>query len=154
MLVYTCTVFGLLGFVSSVAAASLEVAAAASNFFPAAVWQSASTINGDFSCHRRKEFAILGTSKKEIVVAVFLDGLKKKPKLLQYSAEIRSADSAVLTIESLDFKVEDFKKEIGPLPRGLIPSKTCVGLNMSDQLIDSAHIYWNRKARRFDDWVR
>lgn len=136
------------------ATASPEVASAAKKAYPKADWQAQSVIYGNFSCRGRNEIAILGTSKTEIVVAVFLNGLERKPEILRYSAKARAAESAVLTTEPLDFKVEDFEKEVGPLPEGLHPSKTCLGLNMSDQRIDSAHIYWNRKARRFDDWVR
>lgn len=131
-----------------------QVAAAAKRFYPAAQWQPTSVIAGNFTCQGRKEQAILGTSSSEIVVAVFVRGLNRKPNLLQYSTSVRFPTSAILTVEDLDFDGKDFEMEIGPLPEGLKPSKTCVGLNMSDQMIDSAHIYWNRKAKRFDDWVR
>lgn len=130
-----------------------EAVQAAAKFFPGVVWQEESVVTGDFSCRGRTETAILGTSDTQIVVAVFLGGFDRKPEILEYSAEARSAESAVLTVESLDFKVEDFESEIGYLPEGLSPSKTCVGLNMSDQMVDSAHIYWNREAGRFDEWV-
>ena len=52
----------------------------------------------------------------------------------------------------LDSLADPFKSEVGELPEGLRPSRTCKGLNLSDGKVDSAHIYWNRKARRFDDW--
>lgn len=60
----------------------------------------------------------------------------------------------MLTTETLDFSVQEFERDVGPLPEGLRPSKTCLGLNMSDQEIDSVHIFWNRQSRRFDGWSR
>lgn len=134
--------------------ASPPVAAAAKRFHPSAHWQERSVVQGDFSCRGRRELAILGTSQTEIVVAVFLNGLSRKPELLQFSASVRNAESAVLTTETLDFSVQEFESEVGPLPEGLRPSKTCRGLNMSDQETDSVHIYWNRKSRQFDGWSR
>ena len=136
------------------AGAEPSIANAARKFYPSAMWRDQSIVKGNFSCRGKQEMAILGTSKTEIVVAVFLNGLSKKPELLKYSTSVRRPDSAILTVESLDFKFEDFEREVGSVPQGLLPSKTCMGLNMSDQLIDSAHIFWNRRARRFDDWVR
>ena len=109
-------------------------------------------MQGDFSCRGRKDRAILGTSKSEIVVAIFVDGLGRPPKVLRYSAGERDPTTAELTIEDLDFDPKRFKSEVGELPDGLRPSRTCKGLNLSDGKVDSAHIYWNRKARRFDDW--
>jgi hypothetical protein len=131
-----------------------QVASAAKRFYPNAQWQPSSVVTGNFTCRGQKEHAVLGTSPSEIVVAVFVRGLNSKPELLQYSTSARSPNSAILTVEDLDFDAKEFQEQIGPLPEGLKPSKSCVGLNMSDQMIDSAHIYWNRKARRFEDWVR
>lgn len=109
---------------------------------------------GDFSCRGKREVAILGTSPTEISVAVFLNGLSKKPELLQFSASRRNLETVMLATESLDFSVQEFEQEVGPLPEGLRPSKTCLGLTMGDQETDSAHVYWNRKARRFEGWSR
>jgi hypothetical protein len=59
--------------------------------------------------------------------------------------------SAELSIEDQDYNPKD---EIGVDLPGFMPSKKCKGLNLSDGRIDSAHIYWNHEANRFDDWVR
>ena len=91
-----------------------------------------------------------GVSPKEIVIAVFLNGLTEPPEVLRYSAAVRGAKEAHLTLESLD---DDPKDEIGDLP-GFRRSRRCQGLNLSDDRIDSAHIYWNHDAKRFNDWVR
>ncbi len=83
---------------------------------------------------------------------IFIDGLNRPPKVLRYPAGERDPATAELTIEDLDFDPKRFRSEVGELPEGLRPSRTCKGLNLSDGKVDSAHIYWNRKARRFDDW--
>ena len=148
------TASALFLYVSSVIASAETpaVAATAARFVPGVEWQAGSSVQGDFSCRGRKDRAILGTSKSEIVVAIFVDGLDRPPKVLRYSAGERDPTTAELTIEDLDFDPKRFKSEVGELPDGLRPSRTCKGLNLSDGKVDSAHIYWNRKARRFDDW--
>jgi hypothetical protein len=128
----------------------LSVQAAATKHVHGVSWRAKSVITGDFSCRGKTETAILGTSKSEIVVAVFLDGLKREPQVLRYSATVRDAASAVLDIESLDL---DREEELGYALPGFRRSNTCKGLNLSDGRSDSAHIYWNHESRRFDDWV-
>lgn len=128
------------------------VAAAASRHYPAIKWQGLSAVVGDFSCRGRKEYAILGTGKQGIAVAVFLNGLERPPAILRYSSQNRDPHSATLTTEKMDLDLEELEKEAGYVPQGLRPSKTCLGLNLSDGKVDSAHIYWNHDANRFNDW--
>jgi hypothetical protein len=130
-----------------------SVAAAAARYVPGVDWRPKSIVTGDFTCSGRSQHAILGTSQTEIIVAVFLNGTTKRPEVLRYSAKARRASSAVLTIEDLNFEPEDLQADLGFFPRGLRPSKTCKGLNLSDGDTDSAHIYWNHESRRFDDWT-
>ena len=92
----------------------------------------------------------MGVTSKEIVIAVFLNGTGEKPEILRYSAAVRDASQAKLRLESLDYGPDE---DTGPLP-GFRRSRTCKGLNLSDDMIDSAHIYWNHDAKRFDEWVR
>lgn len=127
-----------------------SVQAAAAKYVPGISWRAKSVVSGDFSCRGRTESAILGASESWIVVAVFLNGLNHKPQVLEYSTRARNAASAILEIESLDF---DREKELGYALPGFRRSKTCKGLNLSDGRSDSAHIYWNHEARRFDDWT-
>jgi len=98
--------------------------------------------------------AILGTSQSEIVIAVFLNGTTSRPEVLRYSAKVRDPASAELKIEDAYSHLKEIADELGAVPPGMQPSETCKGLNLSDGRIDSAHIYWNHDARRFDDWVR
>ena len=62
----------------------------------------------------------------------------------------RRAENAELTVEDLDY---DPEPDIGYELPGFQLSKSWKGLNLSDGLTDSAHIYWNRKSHRFEDWV-
>jgi hypothetical protein len=117
------------------------------------VWQSKSVINGNFTCRGRKEFAILGTSAKQIVIGVFAQNIAKPIEIMRFSGVVRDPATATISIESLDFKTQDSNDD-DSIPKSVTPSKTCVGLNMTDDRIDSAHIYWNRKSRRFESWSR
>jgi hypothetical protein len=89
----------------------------------------------------------LGVNASEIVIAVFANGLKARPEILRYSAKARRAE---LTVEDLDY---DPKQDIGYELDGFQRSKSCKGLNLGDGFTDSAHIYWNRKSHRFEDWT-
>ena len=106
--------------------------------------------SGNFTCQNRKEQAILGVGESEIVIAVFVNGLGARPEVLRYSGHARNPKTAELKIENLDY---DPKDVIGSDLDGFSRSKTCNGLNLSDGEKDSAHIYWNYKSHRFEDWT-
>jgi hypothetical protein len=140
----------LLGMILIGAVQVSPITTAAARFVPGATWRSNSVLTADFSCRGRKEQAILGVTSSEIVIAVFLNGTGEKPEILRYSAAARNISQTTLTIESLDYAPDE---ETGPLP-GFRRSPSCQGLNLSDDRIDSAHIYWNHDTQRFADWVR
>ena len=131
-----------------------DVASAAQQYYPETVWQPGSVLTGDFSCHGNEDVAILGASATSIFVAVFLGGLEQAPQVLEYSASVRNAQFAMLAIEPIGASVEEIEADIGYVPEGMRPSTSCVGLNMGDGEVDSAHIYWDHDAQRFKDWVR
>ena len=122
---------------------------ASENFDPGFIWQEHSIVSGDFDCSGRKPSAILGTNKTEIASLVFLNGTRKPPEILHYSARARNPSTAKLTVEDLDY---DPVSIIGQELPGFARSKTCQGLNLSDGEVDSAHIYWSHAARRFLTW--
>lgn len=142
----------LVGLSSTASAESVE--SAAKRFEAGTAWQAGSVVEGDFDCDGKVEPALLGTSQSEILVAVFVRGLSSKPDVLRFSASARDPKTVALEIEDLDFKPEELEQEVGFLPSGLRPSKTCVGLSLSDQKVDAAHIYWNWDAKRFESWSR
>lgn len=143
--------FVLMILIQSAVSQSPTVPTAAARYLPAVKWRPNSVLTADFSCRGRKEQAILGTSSAEIVIAVFLNGTSQRPEVLHYSAKVRDAANAELKIEEQDF---DPKDEVGVDLPGFKRSRTCKGLNLSDGRTDSAHIYWNHEARRFNDWGR
>jgi hypothetical protein len=123
---------------------------AAAKYIPGVSWRAASAIQADFTCDGRAQTALLGISPSEIVVAVFIKGARVRPEVLRYSAKVRNPISATLITEDLNY---DPKEDLGYVLPGFRRSKTCKGLNLSDGESDSAHIYWNRESRQFDDWV-
>lgn len=146
-------VFGLIVYVPLQASAQMDqVLAAIFKLQPNLDWQKSSVVVGDFSCRGKNELAILGTNESEIVLAIFLDGLVKAPSLLRYSAKARDPQLVVLMIENGDFDEAELKLMLENVPDGLRSSKSCKWLNLSDGKIDAVHIYWNHKAKRFNDW--
>jgi len=146
------TIIGLSLLLSSqMAAGQGALTKAAARYVPGVTWREKSVVTADFTCRGHQQKAILGTSSTEIVVAVFINGTKSRHELLHYSAEARNPSTATLTMESLDY---DPKDDPGGVLPGFQRSRTCKGLNLSDGEIDSAHIYWNHNAFRFDAWAR
>ena len=66
------------------------VKAAADKFAEGVAWSSASILEADFSCTGRVQQAILGTWAKEIVVAIFTQGINRPPALVQFDASDRN----------------------------------------------------------------
>jgi hypothetical protein len=112
------------------------------------MWRASSVRRADFSCHGRREYALLGTTRTDIVVAIFASGLQSAPAVLRYSTEMRDPRSSRLIVESSDTSPDT--KGL----RGYEASATCKGLALSDGRIDAAHIYWNHDTQHFDEWVR
>lgn len=134
------------------AAADGDVKAAASRYVVDVTWQESSVLTGDFSCAGKQQFAILGTSFKEIVVAVFKDGLAQAPEVLRFDSEERKAAEAKIRLEDSSLTIDEVKTLAGTVPPGYQPSSTCKGVRLSDDASDAAHIYWDRAAKRFDSW--
>jgi hypothetical protein len=130
-----------------------QALAAAKKSQPNVDWQKGSAVTGNYSCREKVESAILGVNESEIVVAIFLNGLAKPPSLLRYSAKVRDSSTVKLAIEDGDFDVTEFKEILGEIPDGLRSSKSCKWLSLSDGKIDSVHIYWNHKTKKFSTWM-
>jgi hypothetical protein len=124
---------------------------AAARYVPGVHLRAKSVVLEDFTCSGHKQQAILGTNSTEIAVAVFIRVMDARPEVLRYSAKARNPAHVILKAEDLDY---DPKEDPGYELPGFQRSKSCNGLNLSDEDTDSAHIYWNHIAREFDDWVR
>ena len=144
---------GLTG-VGAGAQASPSVKAAAAHFIGGIAWQEGSVLSADFSCAGKKQSAILGTSDTEIVVAVFTQNLGKPPEVLRFDARDRKPAEARLRLEDSALSKDEIQSLSNAAPPGYRQSKTCKGLRLSDDGSDTAHIYWDHEARRFDTWTQ
>jgi hypothetical protein len=128
------------------------VLAAAQQADPTVTWQPSSLLRGNFTCRGATDVALLGTRPREIVVAVFRAGATTPLQVLRFPEGDRTPDTAILLTESLDIDLQRLRRDIGVVPDGLVRSKTCMGLQMTDQRVDSVHVYWHRQKRRFMAW--
>ncbi|MDE2372418.1 MAG: hypothetical protein KGN16_25860 [Burkholderiales bacterium] len=137
---------------SDAAASPPSALEAAQRARPGVQWQADSELEGDFDCSGRASTVLLGTSKTEVTVAVFKQGVDGPPIWLSYPAHAIAPASVMLTTEDLDFDPARFARENGAVPAGLEPSLTCEGLNLTDMAPHSIHIYWDRRKGRYADW--
>jgi hypothetical protein len=120
---------------------------------PEVAWQSKSVLRGDFSCRGRSEVAILGTTADAILVAIFVDGMTRKPQVVRYPKDVFVSDSMLgIEIEDLDFDVQRLASDLGTSLQGLRRSKTCKGISLRNHQEDAIHIYWNRVKSVFREW--
>jgi hypothetical protein len=130
-----------------------KIAMAAKSLAPNVLWQEKSVLKGDLTCQARQDFAILGTQGSLVKVAVFAQGATARPMILDIDSDLL-ATQTTMSIESQDFETGTGQPgDVGPLP-GFKRSKTCKGLKLDDDRIDSVHIYWNRIEGRFQTWQR
>jgi hypothetical protein len=141
------TILAVLAMAQVSATQRTAIVAAAKKAVPGVTWKADSIVTGDFTCRGHKEQAILGIGKREVVVAVFINGPDKKPEILM--DEFHQPAETQLKTESLDY---DPKEGIGEVPEGFQRSKVCQGLNINDDRTDSFHVYWNHKSGEFDWW--
>lgn len=139
---------------SAAALASPAVKAAAARFVGGIDWQEGSVLTGDFSCSGKPQNAILGTSDKEIVVALFTQDLSKPPEVLRFASDDRKPAEAKIRLEDSSLSKDEIKTLSSAAAPGYRPSKTCKGVRLSDDSSDAAHIYWDHEARRFDSWTQ
>lgn len=120
---------------------------------PGVNWQATNTLKADFTCRGHKEVAMLGTQGENVFVAIQDAAGKSQPIILKIESGLLASQSK-MTIESLDYEVGTAEPgDPGPLP-GYVSSKTCKGLRIDDERIDSVHVYWNRFEKRFQTWQR
>ena len=142
----------LLSVFSSVALAAapeIKIATAAAKYFPEVSWRVDSVLSGDFSCHGRKEWAILGTNATDVVVAIFLHGASKNPEILRFRPRVLDSAITKLEVYSLDL---DPSPDLGYKLPGFYRSKICKGLSIDDGRPDPSNIYWNHDSHKFEAW--
>jgi len=132
----------------------LAVRAAAEKFTGSFMWRPATLLTADFNCTGKVQHAILGTSIKEIAVAIFTDGLDAPPALLRFEAEGLRAVESKIRLDDYTLSAAEIADISGAVPVGYRPSGTCHGVRLSDDSSDAAHIYWDHDNQRFDSWVQ
>lgn len=114
-------------------------------------WNSNMSQQADFNCDGKKDWAFLGKTKKEIVIAVVLAPISANSKVERVqliSNEIDGLTRPELTLESLDY---DPRKMAGDIP-GFQRSKTCSGLNFSPGETDTFHFFWDHQSGHLNYW--
>ena len=119
---------------------------------PGLQWQADSELEGDFDCSGQPSTVLLGSSKTEVMLAVFPRRDGAAPVWLTFPAREIDPATAMLTAEDLDFDPVRYVREYGPTPSGLEPSLSCEGLDLTDAAPHSVHVYWDRKKHRYADW--
>jgi hypothetical protein len=132
---------------------SADLVRAVKNSHPMVLWQAHRVLKANLTCLGHQDLAVLGTEETRTIIAILAKGRSKRPIVLEIDSDL-SAASVTFTVESQDFEIGDGKHgDVAPLP-GFKRSKTCKGLRLDDDRIDSVHIYWNRAESRFQTWQR
>ena len=130
------------------------VRAAAEKFTGGFKWNAATLLVADFNCTGKVQYAMLGTSIKEIAVSIFADGLDQPPALLRFEGDALSILESKIRLDDYTMSAAEIADIAGSAPVGYRPSATCHGVRLSDDRSDAAHIYWDHDHRRFDSWVQ
>lgn len=130
------------------------VRAAAEKFTGGLMWRPATLLTADFNCTGKVQYAMLGTSTKEIAVAIFTDGLDRPPALLRFEGDALSIVGSKIRLDDYTLSAADIADIAGAAPVGYRPSGACHGVRLSDDRSEAAHIYWDHDNQRFDSWVQ
>lgn len=128
------------------------VQAAAAKFSSGVAWRESTVLIADFNCTGKVQFAILGGSAKEIVVAIFTDGLGQDPALLRFEVDQHDLLATQMRLDDYTMTADEIAGISGKAPTGYRLSSSCHGVRLSDQGVDAAHIYWDHDHKRFDSW--
>jgi hypothetical protein len=127
---------------------------AAEKFAPGITWRESAVLTSDFTCADQVQFAILGSSPKEVVVAIFIKGLDQAPELLRFDAAGRNLQATKIRLDDYSLTADEIAGVSGTPPVGYRPFTTCHGVRLSDDRYDAAHIYWDHEHQRFDSWAQ
>lgn len=117
-------------------------------------WDAKSVLEADFSCTGKVQYAILGVSANEIVVAIFNRGLDQAPERLRFDADDHDIRVAKIRRDDYTLSVAEITGLSGTAPVGYKPSDKCYGVRLSDDGAQAAHIYWDHEHQRFDSWAQ
>lgn len=116
---------------------------------PQTQWKAKTLLRGDFDLDGGEDYALLGLEKDHVVVGIV-------------HGPANAAASGVWTLEfpwnggedalcSKKAKITSEPLAENPGPKAEHP-RTGLGINLSDDLCDAFHIYWNPRKQTFEWW--
>lgn len=118
-------------------------------------WDKEAIVEIDINCDGKRDYALLGKSKRGVTVAVIVGPVSTKSRIESFEFFVgkNSQDSlcklpAKLLIESLDY---DPTEAVGKLP-GFRRSKKCNAFALADGVCDSFHFYWDHQENTLEWW--
>lgn len=117
-------------------------------------WRASTVLEGDFNCTGKVQYAILGTSPKEIAVAIFNEDLAQPPAMLRFEGMARDGLVSKIRLDDYTMTAAEIADVSGTEPVGYQPSAACHGVRLSDDSSSAAHIYWDHVNQRFDSWTQ
>jgi hypothetical protein len=140
--------------VAAQTANAAQVRMAAEKFAGNVMWRPASVLEADFNCTGKVQYAILGTSAQEIVVAIFNQDLTQAPALLRFDSDARNGTASKIRLDDYSLTAAEIAGVSGAEPVGYRQSIACHGVRLSDDSHEAAHIYWDHDNGRFDSWAQ
>jgi hypothetical protein len=131
-----------------------QVRMAADKFAGNVMWRQGSVLEADFNCSGKVQYAILGTSAKEIVVAMFNQDLTQAPAILRFDIDARNGTASKIRLDDYAMTPAEIAGVSGAEPVGYRQSTACHGVRLSDDSHEAAHIYWDHENGRFDSWAQ
>ncbi len=116
---------------------------------PEAKWKTKSLLRGDFDLDGGEDYALLGFEKDRVVVGV-VQGPPNADKGGVWTLDF-PWDGGEDALCSKKAKITPEPLAENPGPKAEHPRKG-LGINLSDDLCDAFHIYWNPQRRTFEWW--
>lgn len=123
---------------------------------PGIFWALDHAVRVDINDDGRQDYAVVGTESGRVVcLAVVLGPVTPQSPVHRLDFGIGSCQPCVqqlpvyLTTESMDY---DPRETTLDETSGFHRSRTASGVNISDGLTDSLHIFWNHNTRTIDWW--
>lgn len=124
---------------------------------PTVKWDEKSIMSADVNCDGKTDHGILGYEKSVLYLMLVLGDVSESSTVDTLAIGLGEPSSqnhlcgktAQLNLESQEY---DLAEDLGENPEGFKKSKICKGLNVSDGMCDSFHIYWNHKTNSLDSW--
>ncbi len=116
---------------------------------PEAKWKAKSLLRGDFDLDGGEDYAMLGVEKDQVVVGIVHGPVKAGKNGVWILDFPWDGGEDALCSKKAQIAIEPLAENPGP--KAEHPSKG-LGINLSDDLCDAFHIYWNPREQTFEWW--